>query len=225
MKERYSDGIEWEAYEELQKARPELFAESAQIPIVTDRDRVDKFVNETGEKVGVLYRSAYHYLVVDLVRNLDGTLYTYERLIPAVQTGTVAAVTVQDGKFVLLKQYRHAIRESQYCFPRGFGENGILPEENVKKEIWEEMKAMVTECVYLGEVIADSGILGTKVSVFACQVEQVQKRESYEGIEEVVFLSPEELQKWIADGKITDGFTLSAYSLYVSEKISKNINK
>ena len=102
MGERYSDGIEWGEYEELQKERPELFAESTQIPIVTDRDRVDKFVQETGEKVGVLYRSAYHYLVVDLVRNLDGTLYTYERLIPAVQTGAVAAVTIQDGKFVLL---------------------------------------------------------------------------------------------------------------------------
>lgn len=32
-----------------------------------------------------------------------------------------------------------------------------------------------------------------------------------------VFLSAEELRKWIAEGKITDGFTLSAYSLYCAK--------
>lgn len=218
MEEKYSDGIEWSAYEELQRERPELFAKSSQIPIVTDRDCVDKFVRETGEKVGVLYQSAYHCLVVDLIQNADGTLYTYERMMPKVKTGAVVAVAVQDGKFVLLRQYRHAIRESQYCFPRGFGEEGISPEENVKKELGEEISASVTECAYLGEVVADSGILGNKVSVFVCQVQHVEERASYEGIEKLVFLTQEELQKWIADGKITDGFTLAAYSLYCCER-------
>lgn len=214
MEERYSDGIEWELYKELQGERPELFAESMHISIVTDRDCVDKFVRETGEKVGVLYRSAYHCLIVDLVQNADGMLHTYERLIPTVRSGAVVAVTIQDGRFVLLKQYRHAIRESQYCFPRGFGEEGLSPEENVKKELQEELKATVTESIFLGEVVADSGVLGNRVSAFACQVKDVQERYGYEGIEKVVFLSPKQLRKWISEGKITDGFTLSAYSLY-----------
>ena len=38
MKEKYSDGIEWNTYEKLRKERPELFAESTQIPIVTDKE-------------------------------------------------------------------------------------------------------------------------------------------------------------------------------------------
>ena len=59
--------------------------------------------------------------------------------------------------------------------------------------------------------------LANKVAVFACQVEGVQRRYAYEGIEDVVFLSAEELRKWIAEGKITDGFTLSAYSLYCAK--------
>ena len=44
MKEKYSDGIEWNTYEKLRKERPELFAESTQIPIVTDKGTVDTFV-------------------------------------------------------------------------------------------------------------------------------------------------------------------------------------
>ena len=68
MKEKYSDGIEWNTYEKLRKERPELFAESTQIPIVTDKETVDTFVRETGQKVGVMYSSEYHYLLVDLIR-------------------------------------------------------------------------------------------------------------------------------------------------------------
>lgn len=67
MKEKYSDGIEWNTYEKLRKERPELFAESTQIPIVTDKETVDTFVRETGQKVGVMYSSEYHYLLVDLI--------------------------------------------------------------------------------------------------------------------------------------------------------------
>ena len=50
-------------------------------------------------------------------------------------------VPVFEGRFVLLRQYRHAIREFQYGFPRGFGEAGVSVEENVREEIQEE-----TEC-------------------------------------------------------------------------------
>ena len=46
MKEKYSDGIEWNTYEKLRKERPELFAESTQIPIVTDKETVDTFVRD-----------------------------------------------------------------------------------------------------------------------------------------------------------------------------------
>ena len=106
MKEKYSDGIEWNTYEKLRKERPELFAESTQIPIVTDKETVDTFVRETGQKVGVMYSSEYHYLLVDLIRNPDGKLYTYERILPVVPSGAAVAVTIQNGLFVLLRQYR-----------------------------------------------------------------------------------------------------------------------
>ena len=67
---------------------------------------------------------------------------------------------------------------------------------------------------YLGNIIADSGILSTQTAVFVCEVEDIQKEYGYEGIEDIVFLTPKELETWISNKKITDSFTLSAYSLY-----------
>ena len=133
MKEKYSDGIEWNTYEKLRKERPELFAESTQIPIVTDKETVDTFVRETGQKVGVMYSSEYHYLLVDLIRNPDGKLYTYERILPVVPSGAAVAVTIQNGLFVLLRQYRHAIRTSQYSFSTWIWRKGTLTVRKCQK--------------------------------------------------------------------------------------------
>ncbi len=214
MHHKYCNGPEWKAYEELVYQRPKMFTESDQLPIVLDRAIVNDFVERTKIKVGVLYHGAYHYLVVDLIQAQDGTCYPYERILPATETGAVVALTICDDKFILLKQFRHAIRDSQFCFPRGFGELDLSAVENVKKEVQEELGASVFRYSYLGEVTADSGLLSNQVSVFVCHIESFEKKCFYEGIEDIVALTESELERWIADEKITDGFTLSAYSLY-----------
>lgn len=222
MTYKYCSGPEWQAYEELAYQRPKMFAESDQIRIVLNRSIVNDFVEKTRIKVGVLYSSPYHYLVVDLIQEKDGTYYTYERILPAIETGAVVALTIYNEKFVLLKQFRHAIRESQFCFPRGFGEPDLSAEENVKKELQEELGASIRRYAYLGDVAADSGLVGNLTSVFVCEIETFEKRCFYEGIEDVTMLTADEMKNWIAEGKITDGFTLSAYSLYLCKTMNEN---
>lgn len=218
MIQKWSERPEWKLYQDLMVERPELFAEMEQLSIVTDRDVVDRFVEESGKRIGVLYKSEYHLLVVDLVCGENGRLFAYERAIPAVEHGAVVVLTIFRGKFVLLKQWRHAIRSVQYAFPRGFGEKNLTAEENARKELREELGTEICKCEYLGTVIADSGFLGNQVSVFACEVPQVERKYRYEGIEDVVMLTPEEMDKWIAGEKITDGFTLAAYGMYQCRK-------
>lgn len=214
MCNKYTDGPQWNTYLKLMQNRPAAFLHSDRLPIVTEKEIVDRYVEETGKMVGVLYKSAYNMLVVDLVRNERQQLFTYERLVPTVELGAVAVIAVWNGRFVLLKQYRHALRGEQYAFPRGFGEAGISAEENVKKEISEELGAQAEKLTCLGTVFADSGLTGNPVKVYMCEVHGVQEKIGYEGITRVTLLTEEELEHWIADGKITDGFTLSAYSLY-----------
>ena len=181
-----------------------------------DYESVEQFERNTDKKIGVVYRSAYNLLVVDLVENMKGERFAYERLIPAVKKGAIVSIPVYDDKFVLLKQYRHAMRAFQYAFPRGFGEEGLSAEENLQKEIKEETGADVKKISHVGTVIADSGIGSNEVDVFACEITEPQLKLHYEGIEEIELLTEKELVKWIAEGRITDGFTLSGYAMYKS---------
>ena len=207
------------------KERPQLFAHNSSLEIVTDEETVDSFVEKTGRPLGVVYESPYHLMVVDLVCNgeedreggRDAGLHTYDRLLPAVPRGAVVSVPIYEGKFVLLKQFRHSVRKDVIAFPRGFGEPGISSEENLRKELGEEIGVETVEDVrYLGAIAADTGAIGGLADVFVCQIGRPELKIGYEEIKELILLDEHELNEWIISGKIMDGFTLAAITLYRS---------
>lgn len=208
----YDQTEEWKRYCTLMKERPKDFRNNGIIDIISDVDKVEKFVTETGKKVGVIYCSSYNLWIVDLVKSGD-RYYTYERLLPTVEKGAVVIIPKFGKKYVLLKQYRHALRDCQYAFPRGFGEKGMASESNVGKEMVEELGTTVVKSRFLGQVIADSGCCGNSVDVYVCDIMKPQIQMGYEGIQGMVIIEAAELKQWIASGKITDGFTLSAWAL------------
>ncbi len=184
-----------------------------------DPDLVDAYYEAEGKPLGVLYESPYHLLVVDVVRrNGDGgdaPLFLYERLLPAVGSGAVVAVPRYQGRFVLLRQYRHALRKEMLGFPWGFGEEDLSGEENLRKELREEIGAAeVNNIRCLGTVAADSGILATQAEVYLCDVDRPHIIKGYEEIEACELLSESELLERIGSGEITDGYTLAAFALY-----------
>lgn len=201
-------------YFALMEMCPQWFRQSELVPIETDASIIMEYERETGKQVGIVYQSPYNTLVVDLIRKKEGGYYTYERMLPTVEKGAVVILTKCQDDYVLLKQYRHALRDYQYACPRGFGEEGISVEDNLKKEIQEEIGAQVLAYQHLGTVVADSGLCGNRADVFLCTVESVKHKLGYEGIQDVVLLDEKEMEQWIRDGKITDGFTLAAYGLY-----------
>lgn len=205
-------------YYNLIHQRPQLFAESELIAIETDERAILEYEKSTGCKIGVIYQSPYSILLVDLIKRADGGYYTYERVIPTVPKGAVVALTKCNNQYVLLRQYRHTIRDYQYACPRGFGEESLSIEENLQKEIEEEVHAKLLCYEHLGSVVADSGLCSNTVDVFLCEVDSVKIEHGYEGIENVVLLNEDEMEEWIRRGKITDGFTLSAYAFYRTGK-------
>ena len=207
-------GIEWEKYIELIKERPRLFANNGNIKIVFDERIVENYQIETGKKIGVLYDSEYNMLVVDLVYEVEGKYFSYERILPKVKEGAVVIVPKYKDKYILLKQYRHAMRDIQYAFPRGFGEEDLNSEENVVKEIYEELNARAMNIKYLGSVIADSGLVGNKVSVYECEIDCYAQKEANEGIVDIIEVSYDELTEMVKQADIDDGFTLSAITMF-----------
>lgn len=204
---------EWSDYKQLMEERSELFSQSDELSIVTDIERICEFEAESGRTIGVIYKSPYSMLVVDCVHSKNGKLFCYERIVPSSTGIAVVGIPVYEGKFVLLKQFRHSMRDFQYAFPRGYGEDGFSAEDNVKKELSEELGAEVLNCTYIGNVISDSGRSGEKVSIFLCDITEPKLLQGYEDIDSLVMLSPEQLRQWISDGRINDGYTLSAYAL------------
>lgn len=220
---KYHESNSWKDYLALMRDRPWAFAGHPSLEIVTDQETVDRFAEETGACPGVAYASPYNLMVVDLVRDLtlgeDGAvearLHTYERLLPAVARGAVVSVPLWGEHFVLLRQYRHAPRKYVLAFPRGYGEPGLTAEENLVKELREELGVTeVRDVRCLGTVLADSGILGNEVAVFSCQVDEPCLKRHYESIEDLLLLDRTELDETIRQGGIEDGFTLAALALF-----------
>ena len=204
-------------YFALMEQRPRLFASSDIYPIVTDRAAIEAYESQTGKKIGVLYKSRFNTLVVDLIAGENG-YFTYERVIPTALGHAVVCIPVINGRLLLVNQYRHAVRDRQLSFPRGFGEDGIAPADNAKKELFEEVGAVARECILLGSVSADSGLVGAECDVFLCYADSFAEVCADEGITGVELLDEVTLEELIRERKITDGFTLGAYMLYKTRK-------
>lgn len=214
----YAESREWLEYEKLMAERPRLFSGAGRPQIVKDIVTVSRFVEATGHRIGVLYRSPYNILVVDLVREPDGRLHTYERILAATEAGAVVTVPIFDGRFVLLDQYRHSVQDNLLAFPRGFGEPGISAEENVAKELSEEIGAReVTDVRHLGRLIADSGVAGVYADVFSCSVSNVSMTGT-EGITGYLLLTEDQLRARIREKSIVDGFTIAAFEMYLESR-------
>ena len=223
--------LEWRLYEELMRARPTQFRQDPALRIETDLAQICHFEHEQLQPAvkkaaeneaapegirgiaGMRYRSPYSMLVTDLVVDDKGKQFLYERTLPAVEEPAVVCITVQDGKFVLLEQFRHSMRKKQLAFVRGYGESGLSGEENAKKEIGEELGAEVHAIRLLGEVVADSGKDGSQAAVYYCEITGAICREGYEGIIALRYFTPDELKEQVRQGKIDDGFTLAALQL------------
>lgn len=219
MNKEYFEQENWTSYLELIKSRPESFRQNDLLRIITDESTVLNFMKKTGKLIGVLYKSRYSILIVDLVCDKNGRLFEYERMLPAVESGAVVTIPHYGNSFILLKQFRHSIRAYQLAFPRGFGKVGLDTEENAAKELKEELGAEVISSRLIGTVVADSGLLGNQVDVVECEINRETLKYGYEGITEILSVSGNELERLISDGNISDGYTLAAWALYNTKDV------
>lgn len=205
-----------ELYQELIMERPNLFDNTnSSYRIVLNKEQMKIYEQENKRKLGVVYKSAYNMMLVDLVEDDGGNFFPYERIVPSANGIPVVVIPVlKDRSFLLLRQYRHAIRREQFAFPRGFGENGIQGEENARRELFEEIGAEVNSMQFLGKVIADSGLSSSEASVYLAEINESKNEYYSEGIREIISLSEEKFSEMVRFGKIDDGFSLAAFALY-----------
>jgi ADP-ribose pyrophosphatase len=166
-------------------------------------------------KIGVLLNDPYNIIIRDLVRFPDGVMGGYIRSITAASLRGGKGVVVlpeYEGKIMLLHQYRHPTRQWHYEVPRGYGEPNIPAEENARLEIEDETGGEIEQLVSLGDFYNNTGYETAPVALFYAKLSSIGTGNINEGIESFVWLTVKELEEWIASEKITDGFTIAAYT-------------
>ncbi len=161
--------------------------------------------------------------------------FPYERVLSNTTTSTegVVVVPVYHGKFLLIEQFRHAPRAMQIAFPRGFIEEKGEPDtsfvncdeyaSDAVRELKEEIQAQaIANPLRLGTVMPDSGLTRSKAAVYVIEVAGYGATQSEEGVKRVVELTPDELDRMVADGQITDGYTLASCAMYREHIASKS---
>lgn len=134
----------------------------------------------------------------------------------------VVAFTVFQDRLLLVSQFRSAIGETLIELPRGFGhspEDGRTLEQqailDAERETLEETGIATKSSTFLGYIWADSGILGNKIAVVVSEAESDEPIiETDAEVDEVLWLSKSAFLESVRSGKITDGITLGAYTLW-----------
>ncbi len=215
-------------YFELLHNNPRLIAnKGALIKIIPDEDAIKSWkvtyqdkLTATGKpsewaEIGIVYSDPYIVILRDLVEFPGGSKGSYFRILNQadLQGGQGAAVLARmNHKYLLLRQYRHPIRSWSYEIPRGFGEPGILAEQQAKNEVSEETQGEIIDLIDMGSYHSNTGLEGNKVELFFANLKSIGKPAQGEGIESYLWVSLNELEEMIATAKITDGFTIAAYT-------------
>lgn len=206
-------------YQGLVMSHPELFKSAHGVKYITDPEAICEYEATTGERLGVLYQmGSYEVFVVDLIEK-DGALKLHGRII--MPDNGVIIVPKLGNKFVLEDQYRYPVCGKHLAFPRGHCEHGSTPEQDAVREIEEECKgAELTNIKFLGKTYPETHSNAWYCSVFLGDIQGLSgskdaiAQDGYEGIENLVLLTAEEIDDLIAKGKITCGYTLAAWALY-----------
>jgi ADP-ribose pyrophosphatase len=150
---------------------------------------------------------------VDEVVTPDNNLATREVV---VHKGAVAILPIEDGRVILVKQYRHATGEILWEIPAGVLKESETPEEGGIRELQEEVGLCPLNLIKLGEIFVSPGYSTEKIYLFYADRFKSNSlpKDKDEFIETGEF-SIEEFKRMTTSGEIRDSKTLSAFCLYL----------
>lgn len=132
--------------------------------------------------------------------------------------GSVFVIPVTDeGKLILLRQYRYLNRRESIEFIGGGIKEGQSAEVAARAELSEEAGITAKELQKIGEFNPFNGVTDEICTVFVAKglsfgAAKPEESEEFERLEH----PPHVLREMIARGEIWDGMTLAAFALYDS---------
>ena len=132
------------------------------------------------------------------------------------QNGAVVLVRSARG-FVFVEVDRKANKGVFIEAPRGYGEPGETARQCAIRELEEETGLKICEdwLVELGTLQPNSAILASTVTAFFVDVGQATPSSSTDReVQDLVVIPEDQIKAVIGSGRITDGFSLSAFALF-----------
>ncbi|MBX9678204.1 MAG: NUDIX hydrolase [Gemmataceae bacterium] len=203
----------YQRYVQLKQIEPGLFPGSAQDPYRLIMDDAEVRRLSLDDKCGVVFENQYIRVLNEPVIGPSGPV-AYLRILGAEGASPgVCVLSRYEDRFVFIDIFRHPARGWLLELPRGFGDPGCSPEDNVRREVREEIQGEVDAITLFGPIYPDSGISGKFDHVVFATLSNLDAFVPSEGIRERLLLTAEEIDQAICSGRIRDGFTLSALSM------------
>ena len=162
-------------------------------------------------RAGIFYEDPYIILLRDAVIFPDGKPGLYHRVIARHDEPTgVAVLGRYDEKFVLVRHFRHPSRAWHLEIPRGAVGADEDPGHIAHLEISEEIGGTIGSLVRLGLLHGASALMRHSVVLVYAELQSIGTPALGEGIADILLVSPSELERMIAEGAITDSFTVAA---------------
>jgi len=172
-------------------------------------------------KSDTLFQGRVFTLKRDQVIEPSGVMATREII---VHPGSVVVLPVlDDGRLVLIRQYRHAAGQYLWELVAGHKEPGESVATGVHRELAEETGYRAKKWRPLVEYYASPGFLGESMKVFLAEgLEPGEAQPEEDEQIELRLVKLSEVLKRIEKGAILDGKTLSSVLLYARIKAGRH---
>ncbi|HXX44570.1 MAG TPA: NUDIX hydrolase [Candidatus Acidoferrales bacterium] len=130
--------------------------------------------------------------------------------------GSVVVLPVlDDGRIVLIRQYRHAAGQYLWELVAGHKEPDEDPLEGAHRELQEETGYTAKRIKKLFEIFPSPGLLGERMDIFVAQglTKGKARPEDDEKITQKI-LTLKQAERWIRSGKIRDAKSISGILFY-----------
>jgi ADP-ribose pyrophosphatase len=151
------------------------------------------------------YISRHQYFTArkDKCETPDGKIIEAYYVVELPTTACAVALT-EEGEVLMVRQYRHPLKETLIEIPGGFIDEKESPEVAMKRELLEETGYEFSSIIKVGKIAANPGVLDNYTYLFLAKGGKKVAEQKLDATEELVVekISLAELKKLFLENKI-----------------------